>query len=153
MRCVVGLRQKACCPSRRTSGEAAHLAYSVAPAAATKSAATLSRVSARTLHTARSALFNPAPAGAFSLFHISLFQKEKWGRRRQGASSTEPDGSADLCGKATQPRLIPDRGLPQFPLDIPSRVRYHRRTREIEYSLKKKKIRGEIALCERYYIA
>ena len=38
-------------------------------------------------------------------------------------------------------------------LDIPSRVRYHRRTREIEYSLKKKKIRGEIALCERYYIA
>jgi|GEM_PF-2150845 len=30
--------------------------------------------------------FNPAPAGAFSLFHISLFQKEKCGRRRPGAS-------------------------------------------------------------------
>jgi len=55
-------------------------------AAATKSAAALSRVSARTLQTARSALFNPAPAGAFSLFHIYLFQKEKYGRRRQGAS-------------------------------------------------------------------
>ena len=47
-----------------------------APAAATESAATLSRVSARTLQTARSALLILRPQARF-LFPLFLFRKEK----------------------------------------------------------------------------
>ena len=70
----IRLRQKSSCPSLRTSG-----GHEVRRD-------TFARQRAHPTNSAKRA-FNPAPAGAFSLFHISLFQKEKYGRRRQGAST------------------------------------------------------------------
>ena len=70
------LHQKTSYPSQRTSGEAANLARPSAPAAATESAATLSRECARTLQTARSALLILRPQARF-LFSIFLFFKKR----------------------------------------------------------------------------
>ena len=116
-----GRRGCACSPSHRTSG-----GHEVRREPFARSA--------RTQITARSALFNPAPAGAFSLFHISLFQKEKYGRRRPVASTCRMRIRLRSCPLSRlaapalpkgEPRHRRRRlSPPQFPLDIPSRVRY-----------------------------
>ncbi len=72
------------------------------------------RASARAPYKQREArFFNPAPAGAFSLSPISLFQKEKWGRRRQGASLCRGCGERAATGEKHNPSVSPSaRHLP-----------------------------------------